>query len=153
MSGTRVTLALHTRSSSWPLKLSTMNMVLRKILNKYFIISVFLNIYLLGILWLVFTGKSTHLEYMSYKQLLMAKLVSFGVYLSLAYLSLKNIKIVTWILAVLIVLSGTGATLLGVFRIDWSQFLMKPSFIVFGLYFVVGGASLIFQPVTNRKKF
>lgn len=129
-----------------------MKEILRTITSKKCIYIVFLSVYSAGLIWLIVTGKSDALEYMSYKKLIVAKFLSFSIYLLLSYLSLRNIKIATLIMAVLILLSGAGSTLMGVFRVSWNQFILKPYFVIFGLYFTFGAVSLIYKSAIKSKQ-
>ena len=120
--------------------------------NKLTIFSVFLSLYLFGIIWLLFTGEADALDYMSTEKLLLLRLASFLTYLTLAYLSYKGIKIFTWLMAAILLFSGIGATFAGIFKIEWHQYVMKSHLLIFGIYFIFGSVVLIRDPVMRKER-
>ena len=89
---------------------------------------------------------------MSYEKLLLLRSASFLTYLTLAYLSYKGIKIVTWLMATILLFSGLGATFTGIFRIEWHQYFMKSHFLIFGIYYVFGSVVLIRDPIMRKER-
>lgn len=129
-----------------------MNKIFSIILNKKCILILFLSNNLVGIFSSFLTGRASVIEYMSHVQLLVLKLVAFTIYLLLAYLSIRDFKVATWVIATLILLSGVGSALIGMFKIGWHQYLLKPYFVILGFYYIFGGVSLIYTSATNVKK-
>jgi len=78
-------------------------------------------------------------RYGQYNQLLGLKILSFIIYAVIAYFTYKGVKIVRWLMAAIVLLTGIHAAILGIFGIGWHQYFLKPNFIVFGLYFIFGG--------------
>jgi|GEM_PF-6979446 len=72
----------------------------------------------------------------------MIKLITLFTYILLAHYTLKNIKIIVWLMAAVLVLSGVGATLFGLFSVGPNQYLLKIFCLIIGGYFVVGGIML-----------
>ena len=104
-------------------------------------------------IWLLVTGRNPDNENIPYEKLLLLKSVSFLTYLLLVYLTLKNIKLVTWLMAAVLLLTGVGSTILGIFRIDWEQYVVKPYFVIMGLYFIFGSIALLRKPVIKEGRF
>jgi hypothetical protein len=104
---------------------------------------IFLCVSLVGIISLGLYGNSADIEYLSYNQLLWLKIFSFVTYAVIAVFTYRGVKIVRWLMAAIILLSGIRASILGLFRIGWHQYFIKPSFIVLGLYFIFGGIVLL----------
>ena len=88
---------------------------------------------------------------MPYQQHLILKLLSFVTYAVLAFLTYKGIKLIRWLMAVLILLSGISMATGGLFIIEWDQSFLKPFTILFGLYFVFGGISLFRLKIIKSK--
>jgi len=120
-----------------------MEKLYKVISNKLTIFTVFLSQYLFGIMWLFFTGESNALKYFSFEKLILLRVATFFMYLTLAYLSYRRFKIVTWLMAASILFTGLRATFVGLFRIEWQQYFMKSHLLIFGIYFIFGSVVLI----------
>ena len=113
----------------------------------------FLLTYLISIAWLLFSDTSSALLYMSFNQALLIRVGAFLIYLMFSYLSVRNIKFATWIMVLVLLYTGLGNTALGLFRVGWDQFILKPYFIIFGIYFIFGAVTLIYYATKRRKRF
>ena len=130
-----------------------MKSIIHIVLDKKVVLYIFLTVHLLGVIWLLVTGGYPDNENIPYEKLLLLKSVSFLTYLLLVYLTLKNIKLVTWLMAAVLLLTGVGSTILGIFRIDWEQYVVKPYFVIMGLYFIFGSIALLRKPVIKEGRF
>jgi len=128
-----------------------MKKLYRIISSKLTIFSVFLFIYLFGIISLIITKKTPGFDYIHYKQLLLTRSVSFLTCLTFAYLAYRGVRIITWIVAIFLLGFGCGTSMLGVFKIGWSQYILKFNFIIFGIYFIFGGIVLIREILTGKQ--
>ncbi len=106
------------------------------------ILCTFLAFFLFGLISFVVDKDSGNIQSLPYQQHLILKLLSFFTYAVLAFFTYKGIKIIRWVMAVIILLSGIPMAAGGLFGIEWDQYFLKPFAIVFGLYFVFGGISL-----------
>jgi hypothetical protein len=106
------------------------------------IMCIFLCTSLIGIISLCLFKNLAVNKPLSYNQLLGLRILSFLIYTVIAYFTYKGVKIIRWLMAVIILLTGIHASFLGIFMIDWHQYFFKPYFIVFGLYFIFGGITL-----------
>lgn len=129
-----------------------MTTILRIISNKKTILSAFIFVQVFGLIWLVVSGKTSSHNYMSFDNFLLLKIATLLFYLLLVYLSLKNIKVVTWILAAILLYSGVGSSFIGIFRIEWYQYFLKAYFFIFGIYFIFGSVALIYNPTIVLRK-
>ena len=120
--------------------------------HKLTIFAVFLSQYLLGIMWLLFTRDANALKYISYEKLLILKTASFFIYLTLAYFSYRGFKIVSWIMAVILMCYGLRAIFVGLFRIEWHQYLVKSHLLIFGIYFIFASVVLIRNSLIIRAR-
>ena len=130
-----------------------MKIIIQIISDNRIVLFIFLAVHLLGVIWLLITGGTSENQKLSYEKLLMLKSASFLIYSLLVYLTLKNIRLVTWLMAAALLLTGAGATFLGIFRIDWGQYFVKPFFIIFGIYFIFGSIALIRKPEIKEARF
>ena len=74
----------------------------------------------------------------------LVRCVALGIFVLLAVLAYRNIKVGTWLMAFILLFTGVGGFLMGAFLISFSQYLMTSFFILVGLYFTYGGVLLIF---------
>ena len=130
-----------------------MNRIIRILTDKKSFYFLFLLMNFIGVIWLLYTGKSPALEYMSLKKLLLLKTAALIIYLLFVYLSLRNIKFITWLMVCILLFSGLGTASLGIFRVEWTQYFLKPYFTVFGIYFIFGAVTLIYYGVKRKEKF
>ena len=87
-----------------------MKRIIQIILDKKIVLSIFLAVHLLGVIWLLVTGENTENQNIPYEKLLLLKSFSFLTYVLLVFLTLKNIKLVTWLMAAALLLTGIGST-------------------------------------------
>ncbi len=120
-----------------------------KLFKKITIIFLFLFIDLIGICGLILFPEHASNYALPYWQLLLFKLLTFLLYLALAYLSYRNVKIAHWLLAVIINLSGIHSVLLGIYRFETYQYFAKSMYISIGVYFFCGS---IFFILRNKKR-
>ena len=113
-----------------------------KLIETRTILSTFLIVYLLGIAWQFRLGLPEINISPSFENILFLKLAAFAVYIILAFLTLKNVKIAVWFMASVLVLSGLGISIFGIFAVGFNQFILKTFSTVFGVYFVAGGVYL-----------
>ena len=106
------------------------------------IICIFLCINLIGIISICLFKELADNHPLPYNQLLGLKILSFITYAVIAYFAYKGVKIVRWLMATIVLLTGMHASLLGIFGIGWHQYFLKPYFTIFGLYFIFGGIVL-----------
>jgi hypothetical protein len=106
------------------------------------IICIFLCVIFLGIISLGLFGNYTVIQYLSYNQLLILKILSFVTYSVIAFFTYRGVKIARWLMAAIILISGIHAFILSMFGTGWHQYIMKPSFIILGIYFIFGGIVL-----------
>lgn len=106
------------------------------------IMCIFLCISLIGIISLSLFRNLADNQPLPYNQLLGLKMLSFIIYAVITYFTYKGVKIVRWLMAAIVLLTGIYAAILGIFGIGWHQYFLKPYFIVFGLYFIFGGIVL-----------
>ena len=99
-------------------------------------------VYLLGIAWQFRLGLPEINISPSYENILFLKLAAFAVYIILAFLTLKNVKIAVWFMASVLVLSGLGISIFGIFAVGFNQYILKTLSIAIGIYFLAGGAFL-----------
>ena len=130
-----------------------MKSIIQIVLDKKVVLSIFLAVHLLGVIWLLVTGGNPGNENIPYEKMLLLKSGSFLTYLLLVYLTLKNIKLVTWLMAAVLLLTGVGSTILGIFRIGWEHYVVKPYFVIMGLYFIFGSIALLRKPVIKEGRF
>ena len=106
------------------------------------ILIAFISINVFGLLEFVFFKELAHDTPLPYEQYLLIKIASLTVYSIFAYFTYKDIKLIRWLMALIILLTGLIGVLMGVFKIDWHQYFLKPYFIIFGIYFIYGGMIL-----------
>lgn len=61
----------------------------------------------------------------------------------LVFFTDKDKIVAKWILAALILFSGVHGFIMGIFAVPLSQYVLKPLFIILGIYFSFGGILLI----------
>ena len=106
------------------------------------IMGIFLIISLIGIINLILFRNLAGNQFLPYNQLMGLKILSFVTYSVIAYFTCRGVKVVRWLMAAIILLTGIHATFLGIFGVGWHQYLLKPYFTVFGVYFIFGGIVL-----------
>ena len=102
----------------------------------------FLVVSLIGIINLCIFNESANNHPLPYNQLLGLKILSFITYAVTAYFTKKGVKLVKWLMAAFILLSGIHAAVLGIIGIGWHQYFLKTYSTVLGLYFIFGGIVL-----------
>jgi hypothetical protein len=130
-----------------------MKSIIRLLSDKKIILTIFLAVHLSGMIRLLLTGRESDHQNIPFEKLLLLKSGAFFIYALLAYFTLKDIKLVAWLMAAIIFLTGVVFTFAGVFRIEWHQYIVKAYFITSGIYFVFGSFLLIRKPVMKEGKF
>ncbi len=129
------------------------NKILIFISDQRTILGTFLAVLLVGLTSFVVHKDSGNIQSLSYQNHFVLKLLSFITYAVLAFFTYKGIKLIRWLMAVLILLSGISMAASGFFGIEWDQYFLKPFAVVFGLYFVFGGISLFRLKNVKSKLF
>ena len=106
------------------------------------ILYIFLGVNLIGLIGFFLFGKLLGNQTLPYNQTLGIKILSFITYVVIVYFTYKGVKIVRLLMAAIVLLTGINGIFLGIFRIDWQQYLLKPYFTILGLYFIYGGIAL-----------
>ena len=113
----------------------------------------FLLMHLISIAWLLISSNSNALEYMSFNRALLLRAAALIIYFIIAFLSFKGFKFATWLMVVILLFTGIGNTALGLFRIGWDQYILKPYYAVLGLYFLFGASALVFYAAKRKERF
>ena len=77
-----------------------------------------------------------------FEKLIALRFAALLIYALLAYLTLKNFKIAVWLMAAVLVIIGTGTSILGLFIVGFQQYIFKLFSVIIGVYFVSGGIML-----------
>ena len=72
-----------------------------------------------------------------------ARISKFLLCCVLTYMALKKYKIIIWIMAIWIYVTGVSGFIAGVFFVSISQYLLKPFSILISAYFIFGGIILL----------
>jgi len=120
-----------------------MKTFIQLISNKKHILFVFLSVHLINLIWLFITREASDYQGIPFLQMMTLRTVAIVIYAMLSYWALKNIKFVTWIMAVVILFTGVSLVLLGILKVEWHQYMVKSYFMIIGIYFVFGSISLI----------
>ena len=92
---------------------------------------------------LIFTAESNRLK--------LLRFISLAFLLILSFFSLRNNRVVTILLAILILISGIGSLSISFF-VGLDQLSLKLIFILIGAYFVYGGVRLIIMERVSVKE-
>ena len=114
---------------------SMKNNIVNFLLSPKTILYIFMINCLLNIIWLFIFYEVPENFPLSYNQALMLSILNSLVYALFAYLALKKIKIFEWLMVLLLFLTGVHSTLLGIFRVELHQFIVKPFFIEISLFY------------------
>jgi len=109
---------------------------------------VFLGMSLLGIVSSCLFKEIADNQPLPYNQLLVLKILAFITYAVMACFTYKGIKIASLLMGAIILLTGIHVAFLGICRIGWHQYFLKPYFTVFGLYLIFGG--IVLSRLKNR---
>jgi hypothetical protein len=109
--------------------------------------------HLISIAWLLISNNANALEYMSFNKALLLRAAALIIYFIIAFLSFKGFKFATWLMVAILLFTGIGNAALGLFRIGWDQYILKPYFAVLGLYFIFGASALVFYAAKRKERF